>query len=294
MSAHVTVGYDGTPDSREAVMWAADEATARRIALRVVSCYPVVYVGDPIVGYPTAEVYDAARESVESSLTEIGTAILRRHPELDATTMVSAPSASGALLADVDANDLLVVGASRHHGAAAFWLGSTPRAVARRSPCPVVVVRGVAGRGRPTSVVVGVDGSPASDDALRWACDEADLHGVELVVVHAWDYPYATVDFEDSQARDLMCVDAARVLEAAVAVARDRSGASVTDVLVEGGAANALLETVRDGDLLVLGSRGRGAVAAGLFGSTVNAVLEQAAVPVVVVRHHTDPAVTAA
>jgi nucleotide-binding universal stress UspA family protein len=41
---------------------------------------------------------------------------------------------------------------------------------------------------------------------------------------------------------------------------------------------------VRDGDLVVVGWRGRGAVRAGLFGSTVNNVLEQSAVPVVVVR----------
>ncbi|MBK5333949.1 MAG: universal stress protein, partial [Ilumatobacteraceae bacterium] len=46
----------------------------------------------------------------------------------------------------------------------------------------------------------------------------------------------------------------------------------------------ALLETVRDGDLLVVGSRGRGALAARLFGSTVNTVLDRCAVPVVVVR----------
>ena len=54
--------------------------------------------------------------------------------------------------------------------------------------------------------------------------------------------------------------------------------------LVESSSASALLDTVRDGDLLVLGSRGRGAVASRLFGSTVNSVVDQAAVPVVVVR----------
>src|SRR5690606_30359732 len=107
-------------------------------------------------------------------------------------------------------------------------------------------------------------------------------------IVHAWDYPYAAPDFEASQARDLMRVGAARVLSIAVAYARERLGTTVTDVLAEGNGSDALLETVRDGDLLVLGSRGRGAVAAGLFGSTVNSVLERAVVPVAVVRHHTE------
>jgi nucleotide-binding universal stress UspA family protein len=45
-----------------------------------------------------------------------------------------------------------------------------------------------------------------------------------------------------------------------------------------------LLETVRDGDLVVVGSSGRGALATGIFGSTVNAVLDRSSVPVVVVR----------
>jgi nucleotide-binding universal stress UspA family protein len=288
MSAHVTVGYDGTDDSREAVMWAADEAAARGVPLEVVACYHVAYLGDPIAGYPAADAIEAARESTDAALAGIAREVAADHPELDVTPIVSDASPQAALLAGVDADDLLVVGASRHHGAAAFWLGSTPRAVARHSPCPVVVVRGAASRGRPNSIVVGIDGSPAADGALRWACDEADLHRVDLVIVHAWDYPYASVDFDDSQARDLMCVDAARVLETALTQARDRSGASVTDVLIEASAANALLEVARDGDLLVLGSRGRGAVAAELFGSTVNSVLERAAVPVVIVRPHAE------
>lgn len=82
-----------------------------------------------------------------------------------------------------------------------------------------------------------------------------------------------------------MRVDAARVLEQAVAVARECSGAAITDVLFEGSAANALLQTATDGDLVVVGSRGRGAVATGLFGSTATAVIERATTPVAVVRH---------
>ena len=269
-------------------MWAASEALARQVPLRVVSCYTIPYVGEPLAGVAVAELHDAARLSSEQALESIYVELGHTHPDLKVTTLnVTGPTVAN-LVSEVGANDLLVVGSSRRHGAAAFWLGSTPRGAVRRSPCPVVVVHGAGGTQRPSSIVVGVDGSPASDDALRWACDEADLHGAELTVVHAWDYPYATVDFDDSQARDVMRVDAARVLEASVASARDRTGGAVTDVLFEGGAANGLLQTARDGDLVVLGSRGRGAVAAGLFGSTANAVLERASTPVAVVRHQAE------
>jgi nucleotide-binding universal stress UspA family protein len=192
------------------------------------------------------------------------------------------------LLDNVDSEDLIVLGASSHGGTAAFWLGSTPRHVVRHSPCPVVVVRGAASRGHPDRVVVGVDGSPSSERALRWAGDEADRHGVPLLVVHGWLYPYLPVDTTSSQARDLTNVDAACLLEVAVESARERFAAEVTGQLVEGGPATSLLETVRDGDLLVVGSRGRGALAANLFGSTVNTVLDRSVVPVVVVRGSSD------
>ena len=73
-----------------------------------------------------------------------------------------------------------------------------------------------------------------------------------------------------------------------MATARERCAASVSGLLVERSPASGLLETVRDGDLLVLGSRGRGAIAAGLLGSTVNSVVEHVAVPVAVVRGAND------
>lgn len=59
---------------------------------------------------------------------------------------------------------------------------------------------------------------------------------------------------------------------------------TVTGILIENRAVSAVLDTLRDGDLLVVGSRGRGGVRSRLFGSTVNSILDHASVPVVVVR----------
>jgi nucleotide-binding universal stress UspA family protein len=78
-------------------------------------------------------------------------------------------------------------------------------------------------------------------------------------------------------------VDAACVLDAGVELARERANADVEGVLVEGTPASALLSFVQDGDLLVIGTRGRGALS-GAFGSTANAILDRANVPIVVVR----------
>ena len=79
-------------------------------------------------------------------------------------------------------------------------------------------------------------------------------------------------------------VDAARVLDGAVELARDMCGGDVNGELIEGSPGSAILASVHDGDLLVLGSRGRGAWRTGLFGSTVNNVLDEVDVPLAVVR----------
>lgn len=234
-------------------------------------------------GWMATEAIAPLLEAAVEGLEGISRVIAADHPKIEISTEARAGPAAVALLYDVEPEDLVVVGASSHGGAAAFWLGSTPRQVARHSPCPVVVVRGPASRGRPDRIVVGVDGSPASEQALRWAEDEADRHQVELLVVHGWSYPYLTVGSGSSQARDLTTIDAACVLDRAVEDARERCGADVTGRLLEDSSVSALLDSVRDGDLLVVGSRGRGEVIASLFGSTVNGVLERSAVPVVVV-----------
>jgi nucleotide-binding universal stress UspA family protein len=284
MTKQITVGYDGSAPSSEAVLWAAAEANTRGASLRIVSCYEIPYAGEAIGGWAATEAFAALLEANQTALAEMRDVVAQATPNVEIVTETSAGPATQVLLDGVDPDDLVVVGSSSHRGAAAFWLGSTPRHVVRHSPCPVVVVRGAATRGHPDRVVVGVDGSAASDRALQWACDEAGLHNVELLIVHGWLYPYLPVDTSSSQARDLTNSEAASVLERAVESAREHCATDIRGELFEGGPVTALLETVRDGDLLVVGSRGRGALASNLFGSTVNSVLDQSAVPVVVVR----------
>jgi nucleotide-binding universal stress UspA family protein len=285
MTKQITVGYDGSSSSSEAVSWAAAEAKVRGARLRIISCYEIPLAGGAVNGWTATEAYATLMEGCRNALQQVRDAIVETTAGVEIDLEASAGPASSALVESVDPDDLVVVGSSGHRGAAAFLLGSTPRHVVRHSPCPVVVVRGAASRGGPDRVVVGIDGSPAAERALRWAGDEADRYGVTLVVVHAWLYPYLSVDTASSQARDVMNVDAACLLDRAVESAREEFGAEVSGELVESGPATALLETVRDGDLLVVGSRGRGALAENLFGSTVNSVLDCSSVPVVVVRH---------
>lgn len=131
------------------------------------------------------------------------------------------------------------------------------------------------------TIVVGIDGSPESKAALRWAIDEARLRRARLVAVFAWHYgvfldgPQVVVpDLERS---------AEEVLDAAV----DEAGVDGVEVerrTVQGTPAQALVEAAKEAELLVVGSRGRGGFSGLLLGSVSQQCVHHATCPVVVVR----------
>lgn len=134
-----------------------------------------------------------------------------------------------------------------------------------------------------SKIVVGIDGSPASERALDFACDEAKLWDAELHVVHAWSYPYHGRRASAKEPRELMERDATEELDAATERAR-LAGAVVVPHLTEGQAVAVLIEAAGDADLLVVGSHGHGSVIGSLLGSTSQAIVHRAPCPVAVVR----------
>ncbi len=289
MTEHITVGYDATPASSEAVLWAANEAVTRGASLRIVSCFDIPIGGDILLGFGFAQAMAFLETAGETEVSAIVSVVAERHPRLQITTCVVPGTPALVLTERLAANDLIVVGASSHDRAAGLRLGGTPRRLVRISPCPVVVVRGAASRGRPDRIVVGVDGSPTAQRSLLWAGEEADRHVVDLVVVHGWEYPYPAFSEGSNRARKLTEIDATYVLDRAVEFARERFAAPVTGRLVEADPTSAILGSLVDGDVAVLGSHGHGAIASGLLGSIVNSVLEQSAVPIVVIPAERPP-----
>ncbi|MFF4415713.1 universal stress protein [Streptosporangium sp. NPDC001559] len=131
-------------------------------------------------------------------------------------------------------------------------------------------------------VVVGYDGSDFSMQALEWAMDEAELRKLPLTVTHAWRWPYGEAGEE---ARSHLRKAAEHVLYHGADCARSCS--SITEVtadLYEGAAAERLTELSARAELLVVGSRGMGALARTVVGSVAGYVAAHARCPVVVVR----------
>jgi nucleotide-binding universal stress UspA family protein len=137
-------------------------------------------------------------------------------------------------------------------------------------------------------IVVGVDGSEPSKQALRWAFRQAGLTGAELVAVTSWEYPtasYPTMAGYVPMPADLDVEGEARVaLETTVKEVLGDAGASVVLRTVKGHAAVVLQEAARDAALLVVGSRGHGGFTGAVLGSVSHHLVGHAHCPVVVIR----------
>lgn len=138
-------------------------------------------------------------------------------------------------------------------------------------------------------IVVGVDGSEHSLDALRWAAEEARLRGAPLHVVGTFTTPIMSTGYEVAvpDPTDLQAA-ADTMLGAAIDAVRetgDLDGVEVDSEVLEGHAGERLIGLSEEADLLVVGARGHGGFMGLLLGSVTTYVVNHAHCPVVVVRH---------
>ena len=139
-------------------------------------------------------------------------------------------------------------------------------------------------------IVVGIDGSAASKDALRWAVEDARARGAEVVALHAYEVPAAAPDAVPVPPVDLPALiaevhdDAQQFVSKVVdEVVGNAVTVDVAPIAVDDEPAKALLDASRDADLLVVGSHGHGL--SGLFlGSVSLECAQHAACPVVIFR----------
>ncbi len=139
-------------------------------------------------------------------------------------------------------------------------------------------------RGR---IVAGVDGSASSKDALRWAARQAELTGARVEAVMAWAYaPTAFPLTTPTPVTYDMGSEAQQQLEGIISEVRGEfPSVDISSVVQEGWAGRKLLAAAEDADLLVVGSRGHGAVIGLLLGSVSEYCVTHARCPVVVIRH---------
>ncbi|KOV90107.1 universal stress protein [Nocardia sp. NRRL S-836] len=136
-------------------------------------------------------------------------------------------------------------------------------------------------------VVVGVDGSPASRAALRWAVEDARRRGCPVDAISAWHPDYGVM--MGPLPAEVFAEVTPQALKAAGQQVLDHEvqgfeGVEIRRILVEGDPRDALTKASRDAELLVVGSRGRSTFAGIILGSVSSYCVHHAACPVVVVR----------
>ncbi|WP_315095689.1 universal stress protein [uncultured Cellulomonas sp.] len=305
----VLVGVDGSGASLHALDWAVGQAAAHGWGVRLVCSYSLPsFTAASLDGGYAALDDTAIQEGAKAVLAEATQRVSARG--VPVTAKVLTGDAAGVLVELSHTVRLAVVGTRGRGGFADRLLGTVSSALPAHAYCPTVVVPlREAGRTLPedtpvpavkpvTRIVVGVDGSPQAEHALRYAIREAEAWGAELTAVAgvpvgsmsgvlAW-LP-AAVDHEQ----------VLRDVEEGLNVVVDRAladhpGTTVRRIALDGTGAELLTEFSAATDLIVVGSRGRGGFAGLLLGSTSQAVLHHSDCPVMVVTNRCATAEAAA
>jgi nucleotide-binding universal stress UspA family protein len=283
----VLVCVDGSAASDAAVAWGTREAIMRDLPTTLVHAVPPVVVGWP-VGQLYADMpewqHDSAQHVIDQARKTLNTSLGdSKPPEIHTETVYSAIVPA---LIEATKNAWMIVAGSQGLGAVGrLLLGSVTTGLVHYAHCPVAVIHSDEGAtpdpGAP--VVLGIDGSPASEAATALAFDEASRRGVGLVALHVWSdvgvFPILGMDWHDREK------EAQEILAERLAGWQER----YPDVHVErklfcDKPSEWLLKESERAQLVVVGSRGRGGFPGMLLGSVSSAVAQSARVPVLVVR----------
>lgn len=291
VSDRIIVGIDGSTQSDAAIRWAAAESEMHHVPLMLLYAAPpgVSVWGMGYAMAPLPYDYGKLEEDEGNRILEAGRHIAVAALPPDTTIRVDTDFVFGSpipTLIDATKDATMIVVGSRGRGA---WqrtvLGSVGTALVHHAHCPVTVIHDsteVQGH-RTGPVVVGIDGSPASELATSIAFDEADRRGTDLIAIHAWlDRPTLGIPAEswpDFRPR------AEETLAERLAGWTER----YPDVAVErrvffDEAVRHLLEAAESAQLTVVGSHGRGGFAGMLLGSVSTAMVHAIRSPLIVAR----------
>ncbi|BBY08236.1 universal stress protein [Mycobacterium noviomagense] len=282
----ILVGVDGSAESDAAVRWASREAVMR--AERITLMHVVGLIPDWPSPSRQAQISAQREQNAGNVIEQAHKAVLASVTEpqsLDLRTEVIHSDIVRALVSASAQATMTVAGSRGMDAFGRFLLGSVSNGLLHHAYGAVAIIRDDDAMevDQNAPVLVGIDGSAASEAATALAFDEASLRGVPLVALHAWSdvgvFPILGMDWRDYEAQG------ERVLAKRLTGWQERyPDVKVHRRLVCDKPARWLLEESRRAQLVVVGSCGRGGFPGKLLGSVSSAVAHSAEVPVIVVR----------
>jgi nucleotide-binding universal stress UspA family protein len=284
----IVVAVDGSPASDAATCWAARDAAMRNIPLTVVSVVTTPTATYPPVPYPESlgiRLEDKGRNAAAHAV-KIAEDALPTDRKVAVKSEIVFSTPTQALVKISDEAEIIVVGSSGKGMLVRGFLGSVSSSVVRHANCPVAVIRDedpLMPDPQHAPVLVGIDGSPASELATEIAFDEASRRGVELIALHAWsDMPILELPGLEWSA---LLSEEERSLSESLAGWRERyPDVTVHLVIACDQPARELIEKSESAQLVVVGSHGRGGLSRMMLGSVSNTVVHAARMPVIVAR----------
>ncbi|AXJ11025.1 universal stress protein [Arthrobacter sp. PM3] len=283
MSKAIVVGINGSAGSDAALTWALQRAS--RDKLPVIALHAV----DDRWMSPDFQYHELIRQSGMDLLEKAKASAHEQAPDVEVDIQLRHGS-GGSVLRDVSKEAaIIVVGGHEKHHLDGGPVTDRALQVVSASECPVAVIPAKAGAAA-KGVVVGVDGSAESQQAVAVAAAEADSGGDELTVVLAFKTPARWVEKQlpSSGLAESMVEENRIVLAESVAGLGDKYPDLVVHQRLETDTqpAKALVDAAADARLLVIGSHGRGGFSRTVLGSTAHAVLLNVPCPTLVTRVH--------
>jgi nucleotide-binding universal stress UspA family protein len=284
----IVVGVDFSDCSQRAAYWAAAEATQLNAPLRLVHAYTLPVSGYP-GSYPIPDLAGGLRAVGRALLDETEQTLHRAYPEVHLTTVLAHGDPAKILERESRDAYLTVVGAGHTGRLTNAVLGSVALTIASTGSAPVAVIHQNDSIDGVAPIVVAVDGTPTSDEALAFAFEFAAASKADLIALQVSWFDSA-VDAAIPALRlvvdplEVVSKEWERLAEQVASWHEKYPDVAVKPVVKRGRATPLLLQYSRGARLMVVGSRGLGGFAGMFIGSTSHALVAKSWCPVIVVR----------